>query len=52
VHSRARLRDKLHLIDPPNYPAGFSALPDDLILIATFVSNDDFNIEVSQVLHL
>jgi len=39
----------LHQIDPPGYAADLPALPGELILIASFVSNEGFNIEVSQV---
>ena len=39
----------LHHIDPPGYVADLSALPGELALIASIVSNEGFNIEVSQV---
>ncbi len=39
----------LHQIDPPGYIADLSALPGELILVASTVSNEGFNIEVSQV---
>ena len=39
----------LHQIDPPGYAADRSSLPGELILIAAYVSNEGFNIEVSQV---
>ena len=39
----------LDQIDPPGYVADLSALPDELVLVASFASNEGFNIEVSQV---
>jgi hypothetical protein len=39
----------LHQIGPPGYMADLSALPDELILLSSFVSNEGFNIEVLQV---
>ena len=39
----------LNLIDPPGYVADLSSLPGELILIAAYVSNEGFNIEVAQV---
>ncbi len=41
----------LHQIDPPGYIADLSALPGELSLIASYVSNEGFNIEVSQLFH-
>ncbi len=38
----------LHLIDPPGYALDLSALPGELALIASFDTNEGFNIEVSQ----
>ncbi|MEE9215901.1 MAG: hypothetical protein V3U32_00555 [Anaerolineales bacterium] len=39
----------LHQIGPPGYMIDLTALPGELILIASLVSNEGFNIEVSQV---
>ena len=39
----------LDQIDPPGYVADLSALPDELILVASYLSNEGFTIEVSQV---
>ena len=39
----------LDQIDPPGYVVDLSALPDELVLVASFVSNEGFNIELSQV---
>ncbi|MCZ6529342.1 MAG: hypothetical protein O6949_03300 [Chloroflexi bacterium] len=39
----------LHQIAPPGYMADLSALPGELILVASFVSNEAFDIIVTQV---
>lgn len=38
----------LHQIAPPGYVADLSALPDELVLVASFVSNEGFDIVVTQ----
>ena len=38
----------LHQIAPPGYMVDHSALPGELILVASFVSNEAFDIEVTQ----
>lgn len=39
----------LHQIGPPGYMVDLSTLPGELILVSSFVSNEGFNIEVSQI---